>query len=71
MTSDSAQMDFTVLILKEGTLDSTSGCCTLRAYSMLGSGFPSFPASPHLIPIVAGRYFHPYFTDEKAEAAGG
>ena len=37
---------------------------------MPGSGFPSFPTSPHLIPIVAGRYYS-YFTDEKTEAAGG
>ena len=50
--------------------DNTSGCYTLRAYSMPGSGFPSFPTSHHLIPIVAGRYY-PYFTDEKTEAAGG
>lgn len=51
--------------------DNTSGRCTLRAYSMPVSGFPSFPTSLHLIPIVAGRYYHPYFTDKKTEAAGG
>lgn len=57
-------------LTKGHCFNNMSGCCTLRAYSMRGSGFPSFPTSPHLIPTVAGRYYHPYFTDEKTEAAG-